>query len=107
MSTVEQRLARLEDHQQITALTMQLARHFDNNYHADGVVSLFTDDGVFDGGPFGRHEGVEAIHGFFTGVSEQITFQQAPPLHPSRRAGRRRRGGNRLLVHVGHPHHRR
>ena len=49
MPTLEQRLQRLEDLEQITEITMQLARHFDNNYHADGVVSLFTDDGVFDG----------------------------------------------------------
>ena len=64
MPTLEQRVQRLEDLEQITEITMQLARHFDNNYHADGVVSLFTDDGVFDGGPFGRYEGLQAIHGF-------------------------------------------
>ena len=62
MPTLEQHVQRLEDLEQITEITMQLARHFDNNYHADGVVSLFTDDGVFDGGPFGRYEGLEAIH---------------------------------------------
>jgi ketosteroid isomerase-like protein len=74
MTTLEQRVQRLEDIEQITAVTMQLAQHFDNGYHADGVVSLFTDDGVFDGGPFGRYEGVDAVHSFFAGVSEQITF---------------------------------
>jgi hypothetical protein len=74
MPTLEQRVQRLEDLEQITEITMQLARHFDNNYHADGVVSLFSDNGVFDGGPFGRHEGLEAIHGFFDTITEQITF---------------------------------
>src|SRR5262249_56575717 len=74
MSALEQRVRRLEDLEQITGITMQLARHFDNSYHADGVVSLFTDDGVFDGGPFGRYEGLHAIHGFFDTVTEQITF---------------------------------
>ena len=74
MPTLEQRVQRLEDIEQITEVTMQLAQHFDNNYHADGVVSLFTSDGVFDGGPFGRYEGPDAIHGFFETVSEQITF---------------------------------
>jgi hypothetical protein len=53
MPTLEQRVQRLEDLEQITGITMQLARHFDNSYHADGVVSLFTDDGVFDGGRSG------------------------------------------------------
>ena len=74
MPTLEQRVQRLEDLDQITEVTMQLARHFDNGYHADGVVSLFTDDGVFDGGPFGRYEGLGAIHGFFDTITEQITF---------------------------------
>ncbi len=74
MATLEQRVQRLENLEQITEVTMQLARHFDNNYHADGVVSLFTDDGVFDGGPFGRHEGLAAIRGFFETVTGQITF---------------------------------
>src|SRR5690349_13062214 len=74
MPTLDQRVQRLEDLEQITEVTMQLARHFDNSYHADGVVSLFTDDGVFDGGPFGRYEGLEAIHGFFDTITEQITF---------------------------------
>ena len=74
MPTLEQRVQRLEDLEQITEVTMQLARHFDNDYHADGVVSLFTDDGVFDGGPFGSYEGLHAIHGFFETVTEQITF---------------------------------
>lgn len=74
MTTLEQRVQRLEDLEQITAVTMQLARHFDNGYHPDGAVSLFTDDGVFDGGPFGRYEGADAVRGFFAGVSEQITF---------------------------------
>jgi hypothetical protein len=62
MPTLEQRVQRLEDLDQITEVTMQLARHFDNSYHADGVVSLFAEDGVFDGGPFGRYEGLEAKH---------------------------------------------
>ena len=74
MPTLEQRVQRLEDLEQITAVTMQLARHFDNGYHPDGVVSLFTDDGVFDGGPFGRYEGIAAIREFFAGITEQITF---------------------------------
>ena len=76
MPTLEQRVQRLEDLEQTTEVIMQLARHFDNNYHADGVVSLFTDDGAFDGGPFGRHEGLQAIHGFFDTVTEQITFSK-------------------------------
>ncbi len=75
-TTLEQRLGRLEDLQLITDLTMELARQFDNGYHPDGIAALFTDDGVFDGGPFGRHEGLDAIRGFFTSVSEQITFSK-------------------------------
>jgi ketosteroid isomerase-like protein len=76
MATLEERVRRLEDVHLIVDLTMTLARQFDNGYHADGIVALFTDDGVFDGGPFGRYEGVEAIRQFFAGVSAQITFSK-------------------------------
>ena len=49
MPTLDQRVQRLEDREQIIEVTMQLARHFDNNYHADGVVSLFTVLGAIQG----------------------------------------------------------
>lgn len=46
----------------------------DQDYDPDGIASLFVADGVWDGGPFGRHEGRAAIHDFFTGVSKVISF---------------------------------
>jgi ketosteroid isomerase-like protein len=76
MATLEERVRTLEDIQLITDLTMEVAHQFDNGYHPDGIIALFTDDAVFDGGPFGRHEGVEAIRQFFTDISAQITFSK-------------------------------
>jgi hypothetical protein len=35
---------------------------------------LFTEDGVWDGGPFGRAEGREGIREFFGEVSKQVSF---------------------------------
>ena len=38
------------------------------------MIPLFTKDAVWDGGRFGRHEGIDAITTFFDGVSDQITW---------------------------------
>ncbi len=38
------------------------------------MIPLFTKDAVWDGGRFGRHEGIDAITAFFDGVSEQILW---------------------------------
>lgn len=39
------------------------------------MAPLFTADAVWDGGErFGRYEGIEAIKGFFAGVSSQIVW---------------------------------
>jgi ketosteroid isomerase-like protein len=42
----------------------------DAKYDAAGICSLFTEDGVWDGGPsFGRYQGHDQIRNFFEGIS--------------------------------------
>lgn len=54
-TTLGQRVQRLEDLEAIRALTMELAGHFDNDYDADAIVELFSEDALLDGGAFGQH----------------------------------------------------
>ena len=69
------RLTRLEDVEAIRALKMRYARYADAGYDADGIASLFMDDGVWDGGAvFGRAEGVDAIREFFAGAPGRIPW---------------------------------
>ncbi len=69
-----QKLQWLYDIESIKQLKARYCAFADENYDPDGISSLFTDDGVWDGGPFGRHEGRAAIRTFFSEVSKSITF---------------------------------
>ena len=75
MPTLEERVQRLEDIEDIRRLKIRYAQFCDAQYDPDGIASCFTDDAVWDGGSaFGVHQGKQAIRTFFAGVSKQITF---------------------------------
>lgn len=74
MATLEERVQRLEDLEAIRRLKITYARACDNNFDADTLASLFTDDGHWDGGVFGVHDGPEAIRDLYRGVRNDITF---------------------------------
>ena len=76
MTSLEQRTERLEAIEEIKYLKAFYAKCADEKYTDDhqrkpqaevdaiarDQVSVFTDDAVWDGGPFGRFEGMEAIY---------------------------------------------
>jgi ketosteroid isomerase-like protein len=76
MPTLEERVQRLEDIEDIRRLKIRYAELCDAHYDdPDGLAALFTDDAVWDGGSdFGVYQGKQAIRAFFAGVSKQITF---------------------------------
>ena len=75
MDDLEHRLARLEAIEAIRQLKARYADVCDTGYDPDRMEPLFTRDAVWDGGErFGRYEGIDAIRGFFAGVSSQITW---------------------------------
>ena len=69
-----QRIQTLESIEAIKKLKARYCALCDNQYDADGLAALFTEDAVWDGGNFGRHEGREAIRTFFQGASEIFSF---------------------------------
>jgi ketosteroid isomerase-like protein len=74
MSSVEERLQRLEDREAIRELKIAYAKACDG-YDIDQVVSLMTDDVVWDGGErFGRHEGKAAVRAFLSETWKQLTW---------------------------------
>jgi ketosteroid isomerase-like protein len=64
----------LEDIEAIKQLKYRYADACDRGYDFDTLADCFTEDAVWDGGLFGRHEGREAIREFFRGVSSDIPF---------------------------------
>jgi hypothetical protein len=72
---LDRRLDRLEAIEDIRMLKARYADVCDTGYDPARMRPFFTTDAVWDGGSrFGRHEGIEAICGFFAGVSSQITW---------------------------------
>jgi hypothetical protein len=75
MDDLAHRVARLEAAEAIRQLKARYADVCDTGYDPDRMEPLFTPDAVWDGGErFGRYEGIEAIRGFFAGVSSQIVW---------------------------------
>lgn len=74
MATLEERVQRLEDIEEIRRLKIRYAQLCDANYDPEGLAALFTEDGVWDGGEFGVYKGREAIRGFYAQISKKFTF---------------------------------
>lgn len=67
-------LQRLLDIEAVRTLKYRYGALCDDDYNADGLAALFTKDAVWDGGPFGRYEGREAIRAFFAGAPAAVSF---------------------------------
>src|ERR1700731_5450051 len=74
LERMEQRLLALEDAEAIRNLKAQYAALCDNQYDADGIASLFTEDALWESPALGRFEGREAIRSFFHGASGIFSF---------------------------------
>jgi SnoaL-like domain len=67
--------SRLEDIEAIKILKARYGYYCDDSYDPAGISSLFVENGVWDGGQFGRYEGRQAIHDFFRDLArDKIGF---------------------------------
>jgi SnoaL-like protein len=77
MANIEELAAqtrRLEDIEKIKQLKARYCAFCDDNYNPQGIASLFTDDGVWDGGELGKAEGHAAIVKFFQRAPSVFSF---------------------------------
>jgi ketosteroid isomerase-like protein len=74
LERIERRLQSLEDAEAIRNLKARYAALCDDNYDADGIVALFTDDAIWDSPGLGRFEGRNAIREFFWGAARIFSF---------------------------------
>ena len=72
--TLEQRVARLEAHNDICKLMAEYLLVADRGYDPDGITAMFVDNGIWEGDGFGRFEGRQAIWDFFKGLSGSLVF---------------------------------
>jgi uncharacterized protein (TIGR02246 family) len=74
MEGLEARLLKIADINEIEVLKARYAAACDNNYDADAIAELFTEDAVWDGGKFDKAEGREDIRRFFRRAPEVFPF---------------------------------
>jgi hypothetical protein len=75
LEELARRIQVLEDIEAIKKLKARYCAYCDNNYDADGLAALFTEDAIWDGGErLGRSAGREAIRTFFQGSSKRLPF---------------------------------
>lgn len=72
--SVESRLRRLEDIEEIRALKAQYARCCDRGYDADGFAALFTEDGVWESNAYGIYRGRESIRAFIQDMDKEVPW---------------------------------
>lgn len=70
--------ARVQQLEDIESIRRLKARYCDCADHRDetGWSTLFTDDAVWDGGRFGRIEGIEEIEEFFHEIPKRVPFSK-------------------------------
>jgi len=74
MSSIEQRLQTLEDIEEIRRLKVRYAELCDEGFDPDALVSLFTDDGVWDAGEFGRFRGHRDMRAYWSETAAVTQF---------------------------------
>ncbi len=100
---LEARLRRLEDIEAIKQLKAMYCKHCDDNYDADALASLFTEQAVWDGGgTFGRAEGREGIRRHFSGAGKRVTIARHQVMNPMIEVGVDRRGTHDPDAATGH-----
>jgi ketosteroid isomerase-like protein len=82
LEDLARRIQVLEDIEAIKKLKTRYCAYCDNNYDADSIAALFTEDAVWDGGAFGKHEGREAIRAFFRGAPQIFPFAIHQVMNP-------------------------
>ena len=82
MQDLERRIRVLEDIEEIKVLKRRYCAACDDNFDADGIASVFTEDSVWDGGARGKMEGRDEIRSFFQKTSQWMPFAVHMVLNP-------------------------
>ena len=73
---LEARITRLEDIESIRQLKATYCEICDDDHNPDRIVTIFTEDGIWEGKGIGRAEGHHQIRALFQGFQKAIRFSQ-------------------------------
>lgn len=76
ISRLESKVRRLDALEAIKQLKARYCEICDNDHNPDEIVTIFTEDGVWEGDGIGRAEGHAEIRELFEGFRKAISFSQ-------------------------------
>ena len=79
---LERRITELEDIEAIKKLKALYCDICDDDHNPDRIWRIFAEDGIWEGGDFGKAQGHDAIRKLFTGFKQLISFSQHNVFNP-------------------------
>ena len=79
---LEKRITVLEDIEAIKQLKARYCAVCDDDHNPDKITTLFVEDGIWEGGDFGKAQGHAAIRKLFEGFQKLISFSQHNVMNP-------------------------
>lgn len=79
---LEKRITRLEDIEKIKQLKAAYCAVCDDDHNPDKIVTLFAEDGIWEGAGVGANKGHAAIRKLFEGFRDRISFSQHNVMNP-------------------------
>src|SRR5438128_11261391 len=82
LAELEQRIIRIEDLEAIKQLKARYCDVCDDDHNPNRITTLFVEDGIWEGGGFGKAQGHEAIRQLFQSFQKMISFSQHMVINP-------------------------
>lgn len=79
---LEQRIARLEDIESIRQLKATYCEICDDSHDPDRIVTIFTDDAIWEGRGIGKATGHDELRALFQGFQNMMDFTQHMTMNP-------------------------
>jgi hypothetical protein len=82
LAALEARITRLEDLEAIKQLKSRYCEICDDDHNPDEIISIFTEDGIWEGRGIGRAKGHAEIQSLFKNFQKMIRFSQHMVMDP-------------------------
>ena len=82
LAALEARIAGIEDLEAIKQLKARYCEICDDNHNPDDIVTIFTEDGIWEGKGIGTAKGHAEIRELFVGFQKAMSYSQHMVMNP-------------------------
>lgn len=82
LAELEKCIIRIEDIEAIKQLKARYCDICDDDHNPSRITTIFVEDGIWEGGDFGKAQGQEAIRKLFQSFQQHISFSQHMVMNP-------------------------